>query len=109
MMVDIRAVLSDKLKELANGATDVWVTWPYPHTRMRLSNTARPAKQDKTAQEWVLFVHKGRFGVGYFFDKNGPHVGGCKWVDGRSGPDQLYVHDIRADIVEAHPEFSPWR
>lgn len=99
MPTDHRPALSQKLKEL-DVQEVVWWTWPYPRVRLKL---ARPLSDPPQPSGWVVFVHRSRFGVGLYADKDGETVQCCRWVDGRPGPECVYVHDIRAVVVESHP------
>jgi hypothetical protein len=89
---DLRPYLSAKLKALESGP--VWCTWPNPKVRIQLS------KPDLiTHRSWIVFVHKARFGLGRYSNKDGKRALNCKWLEG-AGPDTVYVHDIRAVVVD---------
>jgi hypothetical protein len=97
-MSDPRPVISSKLKELE---TQLEVQCPWPNPEMTLTLTKVP--ESMWYMGWVIFVHRGRFGLGIFVEKDGPRVGDCRWADGRGGPEALYAHDIRAIVVGSSP------
>lgn len=101
MTKDSRPEISRQLR-LAKEQPYVWLTWPNPPLRLKVK-----AANEATATDGakVIFVNRGRFGIGTFVAKDGPRVLGLTFVGGRSSLGSLRVHgdEIRAEVLEDHP------
>lgn len=98
---DPRPAVSDALRRLEQDQQPLWVRWAAPRPLrllLGLVTMGRPAG----GRDLVLFVDRGRFGLGLFIDHDGWWAWEAQWLLGR-GPDQLRIRDIRAVVLEHHP------
>ena len=101
MTKDPRQEISRQLR-LAKDQPYVWLTWPNPPLRLKVKAANEATANDGSK---VIFVNRGRFGLGTFVAVDGPRVLGPTFVGGRASLGSLRVHgdEIRAEVLEDHP------
>jgi hypothetical protein len=95
---DPRPLISERLRRV-HSWDFVWLNWPGTRLRLKIRRPDPPPVDG----EHVIIVHKGKFGLGCYVEKDGMKVFDVAFHDGTQRS-QLYVRwrDIRAVVIEAH-------